>query len=507
MSERQIRLCTMSAQIVEWVRTLKWVTEKQANKFAATCRADKITLNDLANCSAKRRKRFVTLLDVKPNESNKRTEFYKLIDNLKAGAENIPKNAKNAPNNTKAPKKKGGKKNKHHEDEEDDDADLTDDEDDDFEDDDDLADDEESELDESDEDDLDSSDDDVRTKKKEKKKKNSSDSSDDGRESDNEYEMEFDPICDILKKAVDQKVPSATDENKKQWTPIVYWLRSSGKEEKGASFCQIELPKKIAGSIHKIALYCFKDSNGNVCRRLVKVARDSKEDNENHFREEYHAHQRMVPVASAINKCFRITRTDMCVWPVDLVRIEYEGEEHWALAQAPFLTPERNLFCKVEPNHGKPNDRDRMVARYQHAFCALTRGMYIIRDWQGYLVPYSVFEHQSRSNLPEALGQLRERKNRIGTEIFVCIDPVLASYDAHFIFENSTNFGLEAIDDWWENHDCEECRCAFYKLSDDIQFGIADTDQKFFTEKDEKIEHAMKTVAEELDIWTGEPEE
>ena len=42
-------------------------------------------------------------------------------------------------------------------------------------------------------------------------------------------------------------------------------------------------------------------------------------------------------------------------------------------------------------------------------------GMYLIRDWQGYLVPYSVFEQQSRANLPEALGQLRERQNRVGT--------------------------------------------------------------------------------------------
>ncbi len=102
-----------------------------------------------------------------------------------------------------------------------------------------------------------------------------------------------------------------------------------------------------------------------------------------------------------------------------------------------------------------------MVGRYQHAFAAMTRGLNLVRDWQGYGVDTESFLKQSEKYCPEAIPQIAVKGVK-NTRILVMIDPVLTTYDAHYETNNPTDFGVKAMDEWLETHDCERSNCSHF---------------------------------------------
>eukprot|EP00483_Globobulimina_turgida_P008333 UN08350 len=138
----------------------------------------------------------------------------------------------------------------------------------------------------------------------------------------------------------------------------------------------------------------------------------------------------------------------------------------YATVQAPFLPAKgtNNIFVKIEPNSGKACVADSIVGRYQHLFSSITRGLDLIRDWQGYGVSQSIFLNvcQKFNVEKDAISQIKIRKNKIlqsQTQVLVVIDPVLTTYNAHYFTNNPTDFGIKAIDEWIEYHNCQKCRC------------------------------------------------
>merc|ERR1712113_1318927 len=132
-------------------------------------------------------------------------------------------------------------------------------------------------------------------------------------------------------------------------------------------------------------------------------------------------------MALMVNQNFE-TRSDVCIWPVETVQFKYNGELKWATIQPPFLPDKstNNIFVKIEPNSGKPCVDDPVVGRYQHLFAAITRGLDLIRDWQGYGVSQSVFlDVCDKFNVQkEAVSQIKVRKKKIQsqTQVLVVID-------------------------------------------------------------------------------------
>jgi len=228
-------------------------------------------------------------------------------------------------------------------------------------------------------------------------------------------------------------------------------------------------------------------------------------------------------MALMVNNHFE-TRTDVCIWPVETVQFKYKGQLKWATIQPPFLPEPRtnNIFVKIEPNSGKPCVDDPVVGRYQHLFAAITRGLDLIRDWQGYGTSQSTFLsvcNKFKVN-KEAVSQIRIRKNQRmqrQTQVLVVIDPVLTTYNAHYETNNPTDFGVKAIDEWKMNHDCIRCRCKYFHLlsttctevnEEGMQFGIADPDQCFFNPNTigKETLRAIQKCRYSLDIWCGDDE-
>merc|ERR1712157_214926 len=215
-------------------------------------------------------------------------------------------------------------------------------------------------------------------------------------------------------------------------------------------------------------------------------------------------------------------RTEVAVWPVETVHFEYEGKMKWATIQTPFLPQKEtnNIFVKIEPNSGKPCVDDPIVGRYQHLFAAVTRGLNLVRDWQGYGVSQDVYlEVCRRSNVEkDAMRQIKVAKSerlQKQKQVFVIIDPVLTTYNAHFETNNPTDFGVKAIDEWKSNHDCIRCRCKYFFLKptqctaandEGMLFGIADPDQ-FFFEKDKMSATVFQNIMQcryDLNVWCGD---
>lgn len=146
--------------------------------------------------------------------------------------------------------------------------------------------------------------------------------------------------------------------------------------------------------------------------------------------------------------------------------------------------------------------------------------MDLIRDWQGYGVSQSVFlDVCNKFNVQkEAVSQIKVRKNKNlqkQTQVLIVIDPVLTTYNAHYETNNPTDFGVKAIDEWKQNHDCVRCRCKFFHLlstditdtnPDGMQFGIADIDQYFFNKDTIKLNQwkEIQKCRYELGIWFGD---
>jgi len=267
----------------------------------------------------------------------------------------------------------------------------------------------------------------------------------------------------------------------------------------------------------------FDSERGIVYKRLLKLARDPDEDNKGHFENERHVAQYLYRIAALANANFN-SRTDVAVWPVETVHFEYNGKMKWATIQTPFLPlpSTNNIFVKIEPNSGKPCVDDPIVGRYQHLFAAITRGLNLVRDWQGYGVPQDVFlDVCKRSGVEnEAVQQIkiRSKKMQTQTQVFVIIDPVLTTYNAHFETNNPTDFGVKAIDEWKFNHDCVRCRCKYFNLKsvhitqeneEGMLFGIADPNQFFFDKQkmDAKQWQNIQKCRRELNIWCGDEEE
>lgn len=324
-----------------------------------------------------------------------------------------------------------------------------------------------------------------------------------GRESDEEYEMDYERMTQLLLRGLKAELPSLLT-----WKPLKLWKKMDGSEDRNASYYQIDLKQKLAGSCHQLLLCLIKGGCGRVVKRIVKLARDPDEDNYYHFEVERQVAYYLSRIAKTINQTV-VARTDVSIWPVEIIQFDYIGEDHvqvdkWAVAQAPFLPEDKWVFVKVEPNSGKPCIRDPSVGRYQHAFAAVTKGVDLLRDWQGFGVPQEKFlEVCKQYDAPEGAEQVRIRDNSRIAFTLVVIDPVLITIESHFRKNNPTDFGFKAMDEWTEDHDCVLCKCANWHLVSPLVFGIADPGQRFFSETaPPNTMEAVRRCRELLDIFT-----
>eukprot|EP01083_Nonionella_stella_P007127 20580_1 len=204
-----------------------------------------------------------------------------------------------------------------------------------------------------------------------------------------------------------------------------------------------------------------------------------------------------------INNTFA-SRSDVCIWSVQTVQFEYNGELKWRRFN--------HRFC---PNHAQTNS-----CVISTLVASITRGLDLIRDWQGYGVSQDTFLDVCRTFhvQKEAITQIKVRKNsrlQKQTQVLVVIDPVLTTYNAHYETNNPTDFGVKAIDEWKAHHDCIRCRCKHAHLlstqcteenKEGMQFGIADIDQSFFNQNTIP-KHMAQEIAKcryDLNIWCGD---
>ena len=332
----------------------------------------------------------------------------------------------------------------------------------------------------------------------------SSSSSSSGRSSDDEYEMEYEKMAKIMADIVSREPPKRL-----VWKPLSMWIRYNEEIDYHAEWALAPMPRRIAGSCHELLVAYFKSSKGEFLTRLIKLARDPDEDNKHHFETERKVSQYLTKMAKVVNKCYH-TRNDVCIWPVETIYFEYEDEMKWATVQAPFLPKDNYVFVKIEPNYGKPCVNDPIVGRYQHAFAAISKGLDLVRDWQGYGVSQKVFLKQCEiTNVKEAIEQIVERKNGgNNTQVLVVIDPVLTTCGAHYETNNPTDFGMKAIDEWLETHDCDKCRCEYFYLTKELRFGIADPQQKWFDWQNapKYLKQYVRQCRKDLNIWQGDPQ-
>eukprot|EP01084_Bolivina_argentea_P144060 252860_1 len=343
-----------------------------------------------------------------------------------------------------------------------------------------------------------------------------------GRSSDNEYEMDYEKMSHVMNDALNAEI----DEDELEWKPLKVWIRYNEYHDKRGEYAMATQVKRIAGSCHELMVVYMRSSSfehekGIIYKRLLKLARDPEEDNKHHFDTERNVSQYLSRMALMINNTF-VSRSDVCIWPVETVQFEYNGELKWATIQPPFLPKPRtnNVFVKIEPNSGKPCVMDATVGRYQHLFASITRGLDLIRDWQGYGVSQDTFLDVCRTFhvQKEAITQIKVRKNsrlQKQTQVLVVIDPVLTTYNAHYETNNPTDFGVKAIDEWKAHHDCIRCRCKHAHLlstqcteenKEGMQFGIADIDQSFFNQNTIP-KHMAQEIAKcryDLNIWCGD---
>eukprot|EP01084_Bolivina_argentea_P295629 509015_1 len=299
-------------------------------------------------------------------------------------------------------------------------------------------------------------------------------------------------MSDVMYSAFNKEI----DMSLLEWKPIKLWIRFNEYNDLNGEYALAPQCKRIAGSCHELLVIYIRsgsresgyNDNNIIYKRLLKLARDPEEDNKYHFDSERHVSQYLHKMASCINNNF-YSRCDVCIWPVETILFEYRGELKYATIQTPFLPDKltNNIFVKIEPNSGKPCVNDSIVGRYQHLFSSITRGLDLIRDWQGYGVTQEIFLNVCKKyNVQyEAMKQIKIRKNKrlqSQTQVLIVIDPVLTTYNAHYLTNNPTDFGIKAIDEWSQYHNCQKCRCKYFNLLpiDDIQFGFADPKQYFF---------------------------
>ncbi|ETO06993.1 hypothetical protein RFI_30399 [Reticulomyxa filosa] len=289
-------------------------------------------------------------------------------------------------------------------------------------------------------------------KGKEKKSKST------GRSSDGKYEMNYETMSKIMKESISAERPAVME-----WKPLLKWIRFDESVDNAAQYAFAPMRCRIAGSCHELVVVYLKPSDGGeVVTRLLKLARDPNEDNEYHFNTERQVSQYLSAIAACVNQIYH-SRYDLCIWPVETVLFEYQDRRRWATVQAPFLPLNHNIFVKIEPNSGRPCVHDPVVGRYQHCFAAITRGLNLVRDWQGYGVSMDTFIQQCHvQSVSQALLQIRTRPRPEHTFVLVVIDPVLTTCNAHYETDNPTDFGVKALDEWLETHDCSRCRCSYF---------------------------------------------
>ena len=269
---------------------------------------------------------------------------------------------------------------------------------------------------------------------------------------------------------------------KMKWKPVILWTRFSGIKERNAQFYFPPQPESVGeGSCHRIRVIYLR-ANGAIFKRLIKFAKDKSDDNRQHFESEQQTARYISKMARVVNREFS-TRTNVCIWPVETILFRDDGEYKWGMIQPPFIHHSAN-FEKTDPNSGAHIVDDATVGRYQHAFTAIAQGLKLVRDWQGYRVLRKVFrEVCDRFNVDRAAVSHVVQEGEAGkTEVLVLLDPVLVTHDAHY-GRDDVNFGIEAMEEWKENHECIRCRCQkqFHLLSsDELQFGIGDPGQRFF---------------------------
>jgi len=127
----------------------------------------------------------------------------------------------------------------------------------------------------------------------------------------------------------------------------------------------------------------------------------------------------------------------------------------------------------------------------------------LLRDWQGFGVPQDKFlEVCKKYGVQEGVEQIRIRDKPRMAFTLVVIDPVLITIESHFRKNNPTDFGIKAMDEWTEDHDCNLCKCSNWHLVSPLVFGIADPGQRFFSETTPaEMMEPIRRCRELLDIF------
>ena len=306
-----------------------------------------------------------------------------------------------------------------------------------------------------------------------------------GRSSDDEYIMEdFDKIAEALEELVNRPFDKTRPMQR-----IIKIKTMKGKEYQNLSYYIVDDEIKIAGGTHKLFVIKIKFRDG-LQTKLLKLARDEEEDTEEHFEKERTDTAYLTELSKKMNSTYTNVNKSLFVWPVDSVLLEIDGEEKWGLLQAPFIPPDDNnkyCFTKVDPNVGEPLEFDPMVQRYQHCMSALSKGMTLVRDWQGFRVDLRTFRNVLRTN-----NMLDNQFTKMDN-VYVLIDFVLVTAYSHFNTRNMLDYGMEAMQEWREYHICSDCNCKAFGLKKEMVFGIDEEGIEFFERSKQKSENNQQS--------------
>merc|ERR1719229_1932233 len=110
--------------------------------------------------------------------------------------------------------------------------------------------------------------------------------------------MDYDVMAEILQQGINRPTPTNID-----WKPLKLWKKMDGTVDKHASYHQVKLSSRLAGSCHELLLFLIRPGNDEtrIVKRIIKLARDEEEDNEYHFEVERQVAYYLSRVAKTIN--------------------------------------------------------------------------------------------------------------------------------------------------------------------------------------------------------------
>ncbi len=300
-------------------------------------------------------------------------------------------------------------------------------------------------------------------------------------ESDSEYEQEYEEIHKILSDGLKTPVPKTSH----KWHPIEW------KDGKQYEFFRVP-SEKIAGSCHELFLaYIREVGTSSISVRIIKIARDERENCDLHFQQEVDTFNKLRVLARWTNSTFK-TRIKLCIWPIEKIKFTEGRKIVWGIAQPPFM-PSGFEFCKVDCNSDQPIEFDPSSQRYQHLFSAIYKGRELVRDWQGFRVPTSVFVEEASKYLKHDPmdGYSLEREN----EVMVLIDPVIITADSCFKSGNLCDIGTSSMIEWGNQHKCGKCGCGYFGIKTKLLWNVDIPEMTFFKDNIcERVEELRRNI-------------